>query len=195
MNVSGVDRYHVRRYPSSMQVDPTAPSDGHFACEGCGLMARTQAGPTHRYMTSSAACFARFGEVLAADFSDAVRMRTHQLVVDAWAVQHPGAESRVTAQSVWIHLATLCLVLERDSDPADGPRLHRAMVKRPEFVWLEPPRASNWLRVDHMFVPDTDPACLATEWASSAWARWQSHHAVIRDWLDSQSYGKPIRPT
>lgn len=153
-------------------------------CEGCGLLAPVRDGPVHRYMTSSPACFAQFGRVLAADFSDPLRMLAHQLVVDAWAVQHPGSPSRVTAQSVWIHLATLCLVLERDGDPADGPRLHRAMVERPAFHWLEPPQRTDWLRVDHMLRGDADAAVLAREWAQSAWEHWSDHHDTIRRWLD-----------
>jgi Family of unknown function (DUF5946) len=59
--------------------------------------------------------------------------------VDAYACQHPGEPGRRSAQSVGIHLMTLCLVLEDGADPRNGPKLHRRMVKRPGLRWLAPP--------------------------------------------------------
>ncbi len=79
-------------------------------------------------MTCSTGCWARYGELLAVQYSDPQRMTFHQLVVDTYAAQHPdGAEPRAV-QSVAIHLMTLYLFVERDVNPALGTRLHRRMV-------------------------------------------------------------------
>ena len=70
-----------------------------------------------------------------------------QVQVDAYAVQHPGEPGRRAAQSVGIHLMTLCHVLGRGGDPHEGPRLHRLMVARPVFAWLEPPQQGRSVTV------------------------------------------------
>src|SRR5689334_6930416 len=98
------------------------------ACPGCGLVLPELDGPRHRYIGASAACWALYGEVLASIYGDESRRRLLQLVVDSYAVQHPGSPGRRAAQSVAIHLMTLCLCLEERCDPAQGPRLHREMV-------------------------------------------------------------------
>ena len=61
-------------------------------------------------------------------YSDAGRRAFHQLVVDAYAVQHPDGADPRAIRSVGIHLMTLCVFIERGVDPALGTRLHRRMV-------------------------------------------------------------------
>lgn len=73
---------------------------------------------------------------LAAQYQDPSRMSFHQIVVDTYAVQHPDGDDPRAIQPVGIHLMTLCLFLERGTDPALGTRLHRLMVERPVFHWL-----------------------------------------------------------
>jgi len=86
-------------------------------CPGCDVALPAADQPPHPYMTCSTGCWARYGELLAVQYSDPQRMTFHQLVVDAYAAQHPdGAEPRAV-QSVAIHLMTLYL-FERDVDPA-----------------------------------------------------------------------------
>ena len=64
-------------------------------CPGCGLAlpARPDA-PKHPYVGASAECWAVYGEVLAREYEDPAYFRVHQLTVDAYAVQHPGAPER-----------------------------------------------------------------------------------------------------
>jgi hypothetical protein len=90
-------------------------------------------------MTCSPACWVRYGDLLAAQYSNPERMAFHQLVVDTYAVQHPDGDDPRAIRSVGIHLMTLCLCLERGTDPSLGTRLHRRMVDRPVFHQLEPP--------------------------------------------------------
>lgn len=106
------------------------PGSGAGACPGCGALLPAEAGPTHAYMRSSPACWARFGEILAREFSDPAYFALHQLTVDAYAVQHPGGADRRAIQSVGLHLMTLCMVLEEGADPRNGPRLHTPPSRR-----------------------------------------------------------------
>jgi hypothetical protein len=69
-------------------------------------------------MTCSTSCWQRYGELKAVQCSDPERMVFHQLVVDTYAVQHPGGDDPRAVRSVGIHLMRLCLFLERGVDPA-----------------------------------------------------------------------------
>lgn len=163
-----------------------AENDKRFEpCPGCRAVLPARTGPTHPYMLSSAACWANSRSILASSYEHPERRPVHQLVVDAFAVQHPGAPGRREAQSVGLHLMTLCMMLEEGADPKQGPALHKRMIERPVFRWLEPP-------VDRGSVTATDVAG-ATDaaghvdavrrWAQSAWEAWEPHHATVRDWI------------
>ena len=161
-------------------------------CPGCGVQLPKVTGPTHRYMTSSPSCWRHYGELLAAQYQEPERMSFHQLVVDAYAVQHPGQtrDDPRAVQSVAIHLMTLCLFLERGADPALGTRLHKHMVDRPVFHWLDPPSTRGQLTVaDVATGPDAAAArSLTYAWAADAWAAWGSHHKTVRRWLDESGF-------
>jgi len=124
-------------------------------------------------------------------YSDASRMAFHQLVVDAYAVQHPDGDDPRAVRSGAIHLMTLCLFLERGADPALGTRLHRQLVKRPVFHLLAPPASRGSLTVADM--PATGASAAARDaayaWGWSAWSAWSGHHDTVRRWLAESGVG------
>ena len=158
-------------------------------CPGCGVRLPRRDGPTHAYMTSSPACSATFGELVAADYSAPERMSFHQLVVDSYAAQHPGGDDRRQVQSVGLHLMTLCLFLERNVDPARGPALHRQMIRRPAFRRLERNGPGD-LHVTH--VPLNGPVPLARqkayEWARAVWATYAAEWPAVVGWLHESGF-------
>ena len=167
---------------------PPRPGRAVSACSGCGVVLPEVDGPIHPYMTSSAACWATYGRILAAQYADPERMRFHQLVVDTYAVQHPGMAGDPRAvRSVGIHLMTLCLFLEHGTDVALGTSLHRRMVERPVFQELVPPARRGSLTCAD--VPVTATAGQVREavfdWARQAWEAWSMHHGTVRAWLTS----------
>lgn len=138
-------------------------------------------------MTSSPACWRRFGEVLAREFGDPAWLTPHQITVDAYAGQHPGSPGRRSNQSVALHLTTLGLVFERDFDPSKAPALHKWMAHRPDYTRLEPPSMKGRLTVADVLAA-SDPAeheRLVREWGRDVWDAWSAHHATIWDWLDA----------
>lgn len=147
-------------------------------------MLPTHDGPTHPYMVSSAACWAAFGDLLAADYSSPERMAFHQLVVDAYAAQHPGGDDPRQLQSVGLHLMTLCLFLDHDVSPETGPSLHRRMIRCPAFRRL---RRSGYGALTVTHVPVTGPAeaarAAAYEWARSVWDAYAEERPTIEEWL------------
>lgn len=170
-----------------------AESSATEACPGCGVRLPSVEGPAHPYMTCSAGCWQRYGELLAAQYSDPARMAFHQLIVDTYAVQHPDGDDPRAIQSVGIHLMTLCLFLERGVDPALGTQLHRQMVDRPAFHVLDAPVSRGALTV--LDVPiggrPTTARTAAVAWAQDLWAAWRAHHATVRRWIDDSRLGLP----
>jgi len=163
-------------------------------CPGCGVVLEAVEESSHDYMTSSPACWHGYGKLLAAQYSDPARMAFHQLVVDAYAAQHPGGDDPRAIRSVGIHLMTLALFLEQAVDPSLGSELHRGMVDHPVFHQLRREhRACTDVTFRH--VPLTGPVdrarARAFEWAGAVWASWREHHHVVHGWL--QRSGLPYR--
>jgi hypothetical protein len=156
------------------------------ACPGCGVVLPAHDGPTHRYLGASAACWALYGRLMAREFTDAAYFAVHQMSTDTYAVQHPGVPERRTIQSVALNLMTLCLVLEKGADPLDAPGLHKRMVARPAFHWLEPPRPNGNMTVaDVLRVEDpVEHSRLVAAWARDVWDAWAPHHPTVRNWIE-----------
>jgi hypothetical protein len=156
-------------------------------CPGCGVALPAEEGPTHPYVTASPACWRGYGELLAVQYSDQGRMAFHQVVVDAYAAQHPDGGDPRAVQSVAIHLMTLALFLEHDVDPALGTKLHGPMLERPVFHLLERRDAEAAGALTFRHVPVDGAAEVARErayeWARSIWASWASSQEVVRGWL------------
>ena len=161
-------------------------------CFSCGAIVPTVDGPTHEYMLSSPGCWAVYGEVLAREYQDPAFAALHRLTVDAYAVQHPGEPVPAARRSVFFHLMSLCLVLERGCPPREATEvLQRLGAEKPLPEWLEPPEARGRLTVvDVHGVEGPEAHVTAVErWARSAWNAWSEHHDRVRS-----SVGDLVRP-
>lgn len=99
---------------------------------------------------------------------------------------HPGEPERRSIQSVALHLMTLAMVLERGLDPADAPSIHKRMVHRPEFTWLEPPPMEGRLSVMGV-LGARDPVeheRRVRAWGADVWDAWTPHRQTILRWID-----------
>jgi hypothetical protein len=156
-------------------------------CVGCGARFPAVDGPVHRYMESSPACWAAYGDILAREYSDIRYAAVHQMTVDAYAVQHPGHPSPQSIQSVGLHLVSLCLVLEHGVETTQARAiLQQSNTFKDEFVWLEPPPDRG-----RITVADVQPASTPEEhvarvrsWADSAWKAWSLHHDAVHAWAN-----------
>ena len=157
------------------------------ACPGCGLeLAARPGAPSHPYIGASAECWALFGDLLAREYQDPAYFRVHQLTVDTYAAQHPGVPERRSIQSVGLHLMTLCMVVEDDVDPAQGPKLHKRFVSRPVFHWLEPPQPNGRLTVADTLGANSpeEHRDAVHAWGRDVWDAWAIHHQTVRSWLE-----------
>jgi hypothetical protein len=150
-------------------------------CLGCGGRFPNQDGPTHRYMTSSPACWAAFGHVLAAEYSDPSLMGVHRLSVDAYAVQHPGDGSRRAIQSVGLHLARLHVQLDRQLGPEEANAfMLSAADRKASLPVLQPPASFPITIADVAPLAGTSSHERAVrEWAQSAWDAWAHAHDFV----------------
>ena len=160
----------------------TRPS-GLEACPGCGAMVPKSDGPTHAYIGASPGCWEAWGEFQARSFASPAIAAVQPLAVDVYAVQHPGLEERRAIQSVWVHLVSICLILERGRSPTDGIQAKQVLLARERsFARLEPPvGAYSMTLLDVASVADPDAVPDAVRrWAGVTWDAWRSHHGVVR---------------
>lgn len=154
------------------------------ACPGCGALVPEAVGPSHAYIGASPGCWAAWGEVQARSFRHPASAAIQPLAVDVYAAQHPGAAERRAIQSVWVHLVSLCLILEGGRSPADGIRAKQLLLAGPRaFARLEPPAPRYSMTVLDVAAV-TDPEAVAdvvARWARVTWESWRPHHDAIRE--------------
>jgi hypothetical protein len=179
-------------------------------CVGCGaILPVIPNGPVHRYMDSSAACWAIFNSL-----NDPTRplelAAFNALIVDAYAVQHPGVPTSPQAiNSVAVHLMTLHGILERgfNIDQAMwlrqrpgrpslrlGRRPSLRLGRRPSsierhdrFHWLTPPSFAGCLTVADVAAGETphERSRIIEAWVHNVWRVWsEMHGAQVVIWFE-----------
>ncbi len=155
-------------------------------CPGCEELFPDIEGPTHRYMESSPGCWAAYGKVLAREYSNPEYFEVHRLTVDAYAVQHPGKQSKQSLNSVGYHLIRLCLLVEKDlkMEKANAAMLQITKEKE-KFFWLTPPSSLGKITVKNVLaaVNVEEYKKVVWAWAKSVWNAWEEHHPMIYNWL------------
>jgi hypothetical protein len=157
-------------------------------CMWCKGSFEHEDGPTHDYMESTPGCWAAFGRVLAQEYMDQTYFPVHRLTVDSYAVQHPGAPSRQSIQSVGVHLVRLCLFLEQGLAPEQANSAMLAAAKhKAKYHWLTPPSDLGPLTVADVDAAESVDAHmeLVRKWAAQMWQVWAPHHSVVRSWAKS----------
>jgi hypothetical protein len=161
-------------------------------CPGCCVELDPYDGPIHRYMESSPACWEKYGELLAREFSDATYITAHQFTVDAYAVQHPGEPSPQSIQSVAVHLISLHAAIELHLADQQIIDLKKASADAGGFTWLTPPSQTGVINVLHALSAITaqQHSAAVTEWATAVWQSWAQHHEQVRAWATRHSIWK-----
>lgn len=145
----------------------------------------SEPGTTHPYMLSVAGCWARYGEILAQEYSDPALRTTHRLSVDAYAAQHPGAGDRRAIQSVGLHLARLMVQLDNPLPPRETNEVMLGLSKAKSSIpFLEPPSYFAITVADVPLNASVDIHIAAVQaWAAETWAAWSNHHEFVRLWV------------
>ena len=162
---------------------PGAVATSTIECVGCGGRVPDIEGPIHRYMTASPGCWRAYTELMAGGLPPS---RHSALAVDAYAVTHPGVAGPQSTPSVWIHLITLCCVLERGWSVEKAVFLRRLGADAFRgWPWLaRPDRMGDVTAVDLAAVlarGDGGAAIdLTDQWVRGAWSAWSPHHGAVR---------------
>ncbi|MGH7688257.1 MAG: DUF5946 family protein [Gemmatimonadaceae bacterium] len=150
------------------------------SCVGCGGTFAVMDGPIHRYMTSSAGCWLRYGELLGVLATRPEAQVARQLCVDAFAAQHPGSPNPQAIQSVAVHLLNMHDYFVRGR-PVAPPHL---AGNKAVFHWLTPPSFAGSRTVRDMPTAGTTDVleAAAREWALSVWQAWGAQHRQVAAW-------------
>ncbi len=150
-------------------------------CPACGLPGDHD-GPTHAYMSPSAACWAMYGEVLAREYSELGYWKSHRLLVDAYCGHHSVGDDRRARQSLWIHIAALILHFEDSAAEEVIVDFLRRAAKSEDFDALEMPEASRGITIEGIHnAPDVAAHHVAVErYARAVYEAWTPHHAAFR---------------
>jgi hypothetical protein len=134
-------------------------------------------------MTSSPACWARYGELLGLLATRPDLQAVRQMCVDAYAVQHPGTPNPQAIQSVALHLLSMRRYL------VEGLPIVplRVVGTKGAFVWLTPPATLGERTVADMPLEGTVDVLrgAARRWVESAWEAWSPFHRQVADWATS----------
>ena len=128
-------------------------------------------------------CQTQFDRISAKGWESPVRAVMHNMVVDAYALQHP-EEYCVSAKSYAAHLTGLCCGLEHPDD-------HRLYWQIPRWLdgpsaIVKPPVLEIRGRKTIATIADvTDATYQANvrQWASAVWAAYESQQYLARGWL------------
>jgi hypothetical protein len=143
-------------------------------CVGCRGRVPDIDGPIHRYMTASPGCWRAYTELMAGGLPP---IPESALAVDAYAVTHPGVAGPQATPSVWIHVVTLCCVLERGWPAERAVFLRKLAADRfDRWPWLErPDRMGEISAIDvSLASANRDGAAaagLVPRWVGGAWQR------------------------
>lgn len=158
-------------------------------CPDCGAMLAPTDGVTHAYLGGSPACWAAFNEVLAREFQDVAYFSAHRYTTDAYTTQHPGDQSdRRAAQSVNIHLAALCALIEQGLDKSFVPHLLKTLANehKDKFQPLRPPAPTAYnINITDVLAASNAKAHteIVQEWAQDVWRTWEPHHETARGFV------------
>ena len=158
-------------------------------CVSCGAMLPAiPAGAVHRYMTSSASCWAAFNALSMLENGAFAA-----LTVDAFAVHHPGTPSPQTIQSVAIHLMVLHGVLERGFESSQAlwlrlrPGRPSQIPKHDRFHWLTPPELTSGITAADVIAATSllERSDRLEMWVKEVYGLWSARHgAQIAAWFE-----------
>ncbi|MFV2038506.1 MAG: DUF5946 family protein, partial [Paracoccaceae bacterium] len=134
------------------------------------------------YMSFSPACWARYGDILAREYSDAAYWRGPRLLTDAVCAQHSVGDERRARQSLHIHLAALMMFFEDDAPKARVVGFLRKAARGFAFGALKMPAANHLVSIAGIHGA-TDAArhdAAVKRYARAVFDAWQVHHRVFR---------------
>lgn len=162
-------------------------------CPDCGSALPTVSGATHRYIAASLACWAIYTALANGGHPPLAPSPTNLLLVDAYAVQHPGKPSAQAIRSVAVHSLVLYGVFEAGVAAKHALWIRRRALrarrgaKHELYEWLEPPDLTRLITIAEVAGQPTPQARadLARDYVYEVWRCWSRRHGErIAEWYD-----------
>lgn len=137
----------------------------------------------------NAGCEALFNELGARDFSDPRYGATHELLVDAYCLQHPQRYCS-SAKSYAAHLTRMCCGIERGGKREIYAAIPRwlsgpAKIERPQTLAERGPITIATIADLRSAQTPEEHAKLVREWAANVWQAYAPQHEIARRWLSA----------
>ena len=163
-------------------------------CPGCKSTLEQLDGPTHRYIGATPACWRAYTTLAGGGYPIVGSERYGNLLVDAYAAQHPGVDSPQTRQSVAVHLVTLWAILRAGADVEKAIDIRVRVVsvgrKTGGFEWLVPAPESYPLTVAGLISSEPIDATSIDLFVGGVLGSWSvNHESSIREWHDRYRQG------
>ena len=159
------------------------------ACPGCAAPVGNSAPCSHPYLAASAECWEAYGMLLALETERWGYPDAHRLVVDAYSAQHPGpGQDRRDRQSIFVHLASICLIVEFGSSSRRGLDLIRRMTRGSRCQYPALTRhGPGGLDLRHAWEATDlkDYQARSEQWATAVWESYGPSQPVIRQTVAS----------
>jgi hypothetical protein len=130
------------------------------------------------------ACQRLFNELGARSYENPGYAAAHELLVDAYCLQHPEPYCH-SAKSYAAHLARLCCGIERGGDRRIYRAIHTwlsgpAKIERPETL-----ACRGELTIVHVQAARNveEHQKFVREWAENVWKAYATQHALARQWI------------
>jgi len=132
------------------------------------------------------ACQEIFNELSALAWSTSARGSVHNLVVDAYAMQHSEEYGR-SAKSFVAHLTGLCCGVEADGNTELYWQIPRWLDGRVDLVRPHDPPDRGSMTIADLRNPAREEEYpeLVLRWANDVWQACASLHDTAREWLDA----------
>lgn len=155
-----------------------SPVVGH--CPGCGGRHVPSHVAPHEYLTTSSGCWARFCEMLAWQYSDHRYWRAHDLMVDAYCLQHAAGPDPRAVGAAHVHLAGLHAQFTLRLSELEIAALRKALSRRGFDRPLVPrPQLTTEFRCS---IEDLERHVESVRaYAHSVWSDWRDHHPFADD--------------
>ncbi|HEV2615531.1 MAG TPA: DUF5946 family protein [Candidatus Acidoferrales bacterium] len=145
-------------------------------CSECG--AEVQGG--------NAGCEALFNQFGARDFSDPRYGATHELLVDAYCLQHPERYCH-SAKSYAAHLTRMCCGIEHGGKREVYAAIPRWLSGASKIERPEPPERRGTMTIADLRATETpeEHVKLVRKWAEDVWQAYAPQHETARRWLSA----------
>jgi hypothetical protein len=152
------------------------PKSQAETCQSCGA----------RVAGGRAGCQALFNELGARSYNNPGYAAVHELLVDAYCLQHPEPYCH-SAKSYAAHLTRMCCGIERAGDRKIYRAIHiwlggPAKIEKPEVL-----ASRGELTIAHVQAARNveEHQKAVREWAENVWKAYARQHELARKWLDA----------